>query len=140
MVFKKGIAFLLIFLLLVSNAGFAMTVHYCGGKVSSIAAGIDNAESCEIPEAKPEKSCCAKKIETGHKKCCSDKVVHFKGKTGELLKAFALQMAVPFLAPVFKAVIFTRLTKAEVKKFPSYYCDAHAPPLFKQYHQYIFYA
>lgn len=138
--FKKGTAFILAFLLLVSNAGFAMTVHYCGGKISSVTSGYDKKESC-IAEELVEKECCAKKIETGHKKCCSDKVVHFKGKTSDVIaKAFTSEVATPFLLPIFKHVAFAKVSAREIKITPSYYCDANAPPLFKLYHQYILYA
>jgi hypothetical protein len=138
---KKGTALIVAFLMLVSNAGFAMTVHYCGGKISSISSGFSSNESCEIPEIKIEKACCAKKIEISHKKCCSDKVVHFKGNAiDSIVKAFSSEMTTPFVVPAFRPVIFGAAPDVAVKKLPAYHCDAHAPPLFKLYSQYILYA
>jgi hypothetical protein len=138
---KKSTALIVAFLLLVSNAGFAMTVHYCGGKISSISSGFSLNEFCEVAEIKIEKACCAKKIEISHKKCCSDKVLHFKGKAiDSIVKAFSSEMATTFVFPVFRPVIFAAAPEVAVKKNPSYHCDAHAPPLFKLYSQYILYA
>ena len=36
MKFKKHISFLLAIFLLISNTGFALGVHYCGGDVASV--------------------------------------------------------------------------------------------------------
>ena len=139
--FRKSIALLTAVLMLVSNAGFAMTVHYCGGKISSITSGFSTQETCEIPEVLPENACCAKKMESNHKKCCTDKTVQFKGKTSDIIaKAFSSEMVVPFIIPVHHPLVFASATAPEIEKIPSYYCDAHAPPLFKLYHQYVFYA
>jgi len=148
MSFKKGIALLVAFLMLVSNTGFAMTVHYCGGKISSISSGTRSVESCEMPELEAEKACCAKKAETdkptieiGHKKCCTDKTVNLKGKAIDtILKMASVDYTTPFLMPEQKPVFFGLLESVTVNKIPSYDCDAHAPPLFKLYHQFIFYA
>ena len=141
MKFKKGIALFVAFLMLVSNAGFAMTVHYCGGKISSISSGFGNKETCELPKAEVEKACCAKKIETNHKKCCSDKTVNLKGKAIDIIaKAPTSDFTAPFLAPVFNTATVAFIPVAETTAIQAYYCDANAPPLFKLYHQYILYA
>ena len=140
---KKSIALLVAFLMLVSNAGFAMTVHYCGGKISSIAAGFNNEskETCETPKVKKEKACCAKEVEVNHKKCCSDKTVNLKGKAIDIIaKTFTPEFTAPFMVPEFKSVVFDFVPVSDAQKTPAYYCDAHAPPLFKLYHQYILYA
>ena len=53
---KKGIGFFLALMILVSNVGFAFTMHYCGGKVASFSVRtIDSS-------ATVKKSCCAKKV------------------------------------------------------------------------------
>jgi hypothetical protein len=138
---KKGIALLVAFLMLVSNTGFAMTVHYCGGKISSISSGISNKETCEMPKAEAEKACCTKKIEVSHKKCCSDKTVNVKGKAIDIIvKMASADYAIPFVMPVQKPLVFDYAPSVAFQKTPLYYCDAHAPPLFKLYQQYIFYA
>jgi len=94
-----------------------------------------------MPKAEPEKSCCAKKIETGHKKCCTDKTINLKGKAIDVIvKMASVDYAVPFVLPVDKPIVFGETTPGQARNLPTYYCDAHAPPLFKLYHQYIFYA
>lgn len=139
--FKKSIALIVAFLMLVSNTGFAMTVHYCGGKISSISSGFSNKETCEIPEAAPEKACCAKKVEVSHKKCCSDKTVNLKGKTIDVIvKMASVDYVAPFVVPVYKPILFGYEPSTKAEKITSYYCDAHAPPLFKLYHQFLLYA
>ncbi len=149
--FRKGTALLIALVMLVSNAGFAMTVHYCGGKISSITSGFAFKETCKMSgktksgvihsEPAREKACCAKKIESNHKKCCSDKTVSFKAKTTDLFaKSLSFEITAPFLAPVFAALIFTPSAVCKTEIPPAYYCDAHAPPLFKLYHQYLLYA
>jgi len=60
MKFKKHISILLSFFLLVSNVGFAVDVHYCGGEVASIKPVYwENLEASKTVE----KSCCASKVE-----------------------------------------------------------------------------
>lgn len=137
MVSRKSIAVLTAFLMLVSNTGFALTVHYCGGKMASVSSGFEITQTLK---AKAEKSCCAKKVATSHKKCCSDKTVHFKAKTGDIIAKFTAQIAWPFFAAAVETPVFEAVRPVKTEKFPSYYCDAHAPPLFKLYHRYLLYA
>lgn len=141
MKFKKSLALLVAFLMLVSNSGFAMTVHYCGGKVSSISSGFGNNETCEMPVADAEKSCCAKKVETNHKKCCSDKTVNLKGKAIDIIsKAPTSEFTAPFIAPDFAPAAFRLISIDKTTSTAAYDCDANAPPLFKLYQQYVLYA
>lgn len=137
--FRKRIAFFVALLMLVSNSGFAMTVHYCGENISSITSGFGTEETCEAPK-QVEKSCCAKEVEIGHKKCCTDKTLEFKGKISDVLVKFSAEMAMPFLVPTFQTPVFASVEAIETQTLPAYYCDAHAPPLFKLYHQYLLYA
>jgi len=142
MKFKKDIALLVAFLMLVSNTGFAMTVHYCGGKIADISSGFNSDETCKMQKkAEAENACCAKKIATNHKKCCSDKTVNLKGKAIDVVvKMASANDAGPFVVPVYHAFVFEGEQVISTEKLTSYYCDAHAPPLFKLYQQYIFYA
>lgn len=121
------------FLLLVSNAGLAFNVHFCGGSISSISSVYNT------PGA--EKDCCGKSIVTSHKKCCTDKVVNLKGKTDYgVVKAFSFQADMLFVVHPVKPVVFSHNMVYKTCQVSTYYCDAHAPPLFKLYTQYIFYA
>lgn len=141
MKFKKHISFLLAIFLLVSNTGFAIDVHYCGGKIASIKPSY--WESKESLSSK-EKSCCPPKVTTiANKKesCCKDKVVHFQKKSGKVtLNSISFQPDFTFLFEEWNPIIFSKEVIIAHNCITSYYCDANAPPLFKLYHQYIFYA
>ncbi len=133
MIFKKHISLFLVFFLLVSNIGLAFDVHYCGGEVASVTlkTGFES-EDFEI-------NCCGAKGEKAA--CCKDKVVHFQKKSDNLLlKVFSFTVDVPFLFEQWDPVIFAAVVNIKSKLLSSYYYQTHAPPLFKLYNQYIFYA
>lgn len=130
---KKCTSLFLAFLLLVCNVGLAFDVHYCGDKLASISLN-------KTVEAPPTKTCCGI---TSEKKssCCKDKVVHFEKKSDTAtIKTFLFQFDFPFTLQEFKTVAFFSIPSFKNKQIIAYYSDAHAPPLFKLYHQYIFYA
>ncbi|MFV5688545.1 HYC_CC_PP family protein [Flavobacterium sp. ZT3R25] len=138
MKFKKHISILLAFFLLVSNVGLAFDVHYCGEKVASIqpfylkSSGTSNSV---------EKGCCEKKV-SKKDSCCKNKVVHFQKKSDNvLIKAFSLNAAdTPFLIKEWNPIISSEIIVFKSFENNAYYCEAHSPPLFKLYSQYIFYA
>lgn len=137
--FKKHISILTALLILVSNSGLAFTVHYCEGKIASISSVFSEEEVCDMPVV-VEETCCAKP-KTTHKDCCSDKKVDLKNKTEKIIiKTISLDFEPAFFAeyrnPFFVAVEIQK-TKGENVAF---YCDSNAPPLYKLYCQYTFYA
>ncbi len=141
MKFKKHISFLLAIFLLLSNMGLAIDVHYCGGEVASVKpiywknydSLLATEESCCAPEA----SSLIEKKES----CCKDKVIQFEKKQENvIIKSFTFQSDFIFLIEEWNPIIFTEFSNFEDSRIISYYCDANAPPLFKLYHQYIFYA
>ncbi len=141
MKFKKHISLLLAFFLLVSNVGFAVDVHYCGGKIASIKPVYwKTAESINVAE----ESCCPPKVSSSIEKkdsCCKDKVLNFQKKSeNATVKSISFQPNFTFLFEEWNPVVFSENTNFENSRIISYYCDANAPPLFKLYHQYIFYA
>ncbi|WP_374174760.1 hypothetical protein [Flavobacterium tructae] len=128
---KKCTGLFLAFLLLVSNIGFAFDVHYCGGEIVSV--------SLNTTAAAPEKNCCG----TSEKKasCCKDKVVHFEKKSDDAtIKFFFFQFAFPMAVQEYQPIAFLGIANFKSNQVISYYSDANAPPLFKLYHQYIFYS
>src|SRR6187402_2095604 len=92
---KRGTSLFLAFLLLVSNAGLAFNVHYCGGKIASVSSVFHSGKVCKM-DIPVEKACCAKKIVEKKNKCCSDKVVDFKRSNDVVVKAFSFEIAMPF--------------------------------------------
>jgi len=131
---KKGIGILLALLVLVSNVGFAFTMHYCGGKVASFSVRTID------PLASVKRSCCAKKV-IEKDSCCKNKTFHFEKKTDHAtLKAFSFEPIAFYILPEVKHKIKVCQATLLILPIATYCCDAHAPPLFKLYHHYIFYA
>lgn len=129
--FKKSTCLFLAFLLLVSNIGFAFNVHYCGGKIASV--------SLDTTSPIAEKSCCANLEKKSS--CCKDKVVQIEKKSDNAtFKIFFFQLAFPVFIQDFTPITFLSVQNFRNNQIISYYSDANAPPLFKLYHQYIFYS
>ncbi|GIQ59282.1 hypothetical protein Flavo103_24180 [Flavobacterium collinsii] len=128
---KKCTGLFLAFLLLVSNIGFAFDVHYCGGEIASVSLNTTAAAS--------EKNCCGASEKKSS--CCKDKVVHFEKKSDNAtLKIFFFQFSFLPVTQEYKSIAFLAIPKFKSSQVASYYSDANAPPLFKLYHQYIFYS
>jgi len=132
--FKKCIGLFLALLILVSNVGLAFNVHFCGGKMASVSV------QTLAHKVNSEKSCCAKKP-IAEDSCCKNKTVRFQKKSDDAtLKAFSFTPYIAYLIPENKTLIATLQAAFINKSIATYYCDANAPPLFKLYHHYIFYA
>jgi hypothetical protein len=130
---KKCTSLFLAFLLLVSNVGLAFNVHYCGEKIASVSLST-------IVSAPTEKGCC-EKIAAKKESCCKDKVVNFQKKSDTaIIKAFSFNPQFPFLIQEWQTIVFSSNTNFNTTQTTAYFCDANAPPLFKLYSQYIFYA
>lgn len=138
--FKKGTSLFLAMLLLVSNLGLAFNVHYCEGKIAAVSSVYNVEEVCEKPIVVAEKECCAKP-EVSHKSCCDDKVVDLQDDADQIVvKTFSFAVAAPFIIQEFKPTVFTFIPVVKHSEPAAYYCESHAPPLYKQYRQLIFYA
>jgi hypothetical protein len=131
--FRKHICITLAFLLLVSNIGFAFNVHYCGDEISSISLKT-TLSSEEI-----EKNCCGEIEEKSD--CCDTKVLHFQKKSETSLSHLFFQIT-DFHLPDTHWNPNTPVTISNFKSnsTTTYFCDANAPPYFKLYSQFIFYA
>lgn len=139
MKFKKSIGLFLAMLLLVCNTGFALTVHFCEGKISSISSDFQTEETCA--DETEESSCCGSKVENSHEQCCSDKVIDLQDNTDDVVvKAFSIQFESPFIIQQWQPFICGYDAVTLISSSADYYCETHAPPLFKLYKQYIFYA
>ncbi len=141
MKFKKHISLFLAFFLLVSNVGFAVDVHYCGGEIASVKPVFwKTVES----QNTVEKSCCPPKASSTVEEkgdCCKDKVFNIQKKSeNTTVTSISFQSDFNFLFEEWNPVVFAKISNFESSEITSYYCDANAPPLFKLYHQYIFYA
>ncbi len=140
MAFKKCTSLFLAFLLLVSNIGLAFNVHYCEGEIASVRSIYSNEEVCEMPTLPSEKACCAEAAKD-HKDCCKDKTVDLQDKSDDIIiKTFSFSAVA--LSPVLSWKLAYDNYEPQLAKETAvaYYFDAHSPPLFKLYSQYIFYA
>jgi hypothetical protein len=128
---NKHIAILLSMLLLASNIGLAFNVHYCGGKIASV--------SLVSPKNDFQKGCCEKAEKKSS--CCKDKKVKIEKKTdNSVVKTFSFQLEMPFTSSDWKPIDELSITHFKNNSFTAFYCESHAPPLYKLYSQYIFYA
>ena len=134
----KCTSLLLALLVLFSNAGLAFNVHYCGGNIAGITSVYGVSEKTDV-DSVPKKSCCGEKT-TDKKSCCKDKLIKVKEKSDVTFKTFTFQIDAPFVIQNWKPIVFAPISKISQQQTNNYYCDAHAPPFYKLYSQYIFYA
>lgn len=131
--FRKQICSLLAVLLLVSNIGFAFNVHYCGDEIAYVSL------KSTFSSNNTEKNCCGIVEEKSH--CCKDKVFHFQKKSeSSTFNVFTFNSDILFFNQKWKPFIITFALNFKRNSTASYFCDANAPPFFKLYSQYIFYA
>jgi hypothetical protein len=133
MKFRTHICLLLAFFLLVSNVGMVFNVHYCGGKIASISLKPD------FQTTSPEENCCG--IFEKKASCCKNKVFYFQKKLeNTTFTSFSFLYDFTLFIEEWKPFLFSKKLNFKFQNSNSYYCNAHAPPLFKLYHQFIFYA
>lgn len=131
--FRKQICSLLAVLLLVSNVGFAFNVHYCGDEIASVS--LKTSFSSEDSE----ENCCGIVEEKSH--CCKDKVFHFQKKSEtSTFNVFTFNSNILIINNDWKPIVDTSTPNFKRNSISAYSCDANAPPFFKLYSQYIFYA
>jgi hypothetical protein len=136
---KKHISLLLTILILISNIGLALNVHYCHNSVSSVTLSYKVAELCN-DHKQEQKTCCAAAGKK-HKSCCESNVVKLQDKTDNIIvKSLQLDLAPFCMAGEWVPAQYYSIAPQAKKQNPSFYCEANAPPLFKLYCQYIFYA
>jgi hypothetical protein len=138
---KKNISFILALFLLVCNTGFTIDVHYCGDKIAFINPILFKNSNAIIQQ---EITCCSRKAKDSINKkasCCKDKLVHFQKKSGKVpLNPISFQSDIFFLVAEWGSIIISKVSNFESISITTFYCNANAPPLYKLYHQYIFYA
>jgi len=135
----KCTSLFLALLVLVSNIGLAFSVHYCGENIAGISSAYTLYESQNDEKATSDEACCSAKANEG-KSCCKDKIVKIEKKSDIVVKVFSFQLDAALLPDIWKPLVFQTDAAVPQNKLTSYYCDAHAPPLYQLYSQYIFYA
>ncbi|MGH2664900.1 HYC_CC_PP family protein [Flavobacterium sp.] len=128
---NKHIAILLTMLILVSNVGLAFNVHYCGDKIASVS-------FVSLKDAS-EKDCCGKAEKKSP--CCKDKKIKLEKKAdNSVVKTFSFQLEIPFASFDWKPVACLDSVCFKSNQITAFYCNSNAPPLYKLYSQYLFYA
>ena len=133
MIFKKHISVLLTVFLLVSNLGLAFNVHYCDNEIASITIHSAPTVEQDIDE------CCG--IVEKDSKCCNDKIIKAEIKVDQIIVKI-VSFDANFLPITYdwKPSFFTTNVNFKQRDNVTYYCDAHAPPLYLLFSQYTFYA
>ncbi|OYQ36907.1 hypothetical protein CHU92_09150 [Flavobacterium cyanobacteriorum] len=146
MMIRKYIATIISVLILVSNIGLALNVHYCMGSVSSVSLAykVDEPENGHHGHKhdKAGKMACCKTSDKGHKSCCENDFVKLQDKNEGKVIVKSLQFDLDAFCRMaeWKPVPFYQQPPAIQQQVTSFYCEANAPPLFKLYCRYIFYA
>lgn len=131
MQFKKQFCLFLAFFVLVSNVGFAVNVHYCDNQIAFVSFNTSSPSNIE-------EDCCGVIEKTSH--CCKDKIVVIQKKSDQaIVKSFSFEAHDLIFSKQPNVVSHSVDLPFINKNVPAYYCDSHAPPLFKLYSQYIFY-
>lgn len=132
---RKTIALFLAFFILIPNLGLSFNVHYCHGEISSIAVKSEFSQLFNENVA----SCCSSTENCG--KCCSNKVVELEKNKEIFSQDFSLFKSFPALMMAAVSMNFNLNFIGNIKKqVIENLCEANAPPLYKLYCQYIFYA
>ena len=133
MILRKHINILLTFFLLVSNLGLAFNVHYCDNDIASITINLAPASQEKCHE------CCG--IVEKDSKCCNNKIIKAEIKTDQIIVK-TLSFDADFFPVTYdwKPVNFVSKISFKKRDNLTYYCDAHALPLYLLYSQYTLYA
>ncbi|WP_333696155.1 HYC_CC_PP family protein [Flavobacterium sp.] len=136
--FKKCTSILMAFYLLITSSGLALNVHYCGETIASISSVFNTEEPCGMDIQLEEKACCAISSDT-HDGCCSDETIQ-ADLDDVVIKQLHFDLDCVSVLPVLAFTFFTPSEESIDNQILDYYCDAHAPPLYQLYSQYVFYA
>lgn len=130
--FKKQISIILIFSLLVSNLGFALSVHYCDDEIASISINtISNFQEIE-------KDCCGK-VER-ESKCCKNKIIKSNDKSDQItVKIVSIDTNYNHKYNDWDFLVFNKKFNFKQREITTYYCDSNSPPLYLLYSHYNFY-
>lgn len=135
MQFRKSTTLFLAILILFSNLGLAINVHYCKDKIAGISLITQIEEIC----VKEEISCC--KLEESHHKCCSNKVIKAEEKNDNILSNLSkVDFKAVHLVNDLELCLVEKNVFESKKEILSFYCDSHSPPLYKLYCQLVLYA
>ncbi len=133
--FRKHISIVLASLVLLANLGLSFAVHYCKDEIASVSFQYQEDEPC----VEDVKSCCA--TADSHDSCCSNKLIKVEKQTDDILvKTLQLDLEQTVFSSDWKPNLVAFESENFVSNEVAFYCDSHAPPLYKLYCQLVFYA
>nr|WP_297306519.1 hypothetical protein [uncultured Flavobacterium sp.] len=140
---QKYISFLLAVILMFSNVGLAINIHYCKDAIAEVA--FDFLSESKLTSLQEEKSeiCCGKKKTTENDEpCCKDEVVKQKVDENQIATNSVQFQVNNFLAPVIYQLVIPETFELQIPKntFVQFYCESNAPPLYKLYRKLVYYA
>lgn len=131
---KKNISIIIAFIVLNSNLGLAFNLHYCHEQLASISLLVNQINT----DNSQDDSCCVVEIEEDT--CCSETTLHVSKKVDNL--AFDVQKyqiaSVGLTSTILEIPVYFQIYQKII--FASFYSEANAPPYYKLYCQYLFYA
>lgn len=140
---KRDISLLFLFILIFSNVGLSFNIHLCQGEIErmSLHYANNNAHECEMTAAKLMSCCSDDASSQADDDCCTNDII----TQSPVDKAFVKSFPVSFeaLLPSYTwTALEDRTVIAQEKQsvILDSYCESNAPPLFKLYCQYLFYA
>jgi len=131
---------LLSFLLLCSHAGFGYTIHYCKGSVAFVSSVFSNKQDCSSschPEIIEPITCCQAHQVESEETCCKDHLIQVDtdelGEYGTSFSSFFMgSNRTDYTFIHVSDIVVTRLLFTSV-------VQTNGPPLYKLYHQFLFY-
>lgn len=132
---NKLTGFILSFLILVSNVGLAINIHYCHDRVASVTLGYPESDSCNDDQG----TCCAK--EDNHKKCCSETTIKAEKKSDNfVVKSISFDAQQFLITHEFDFNFQRQIVSIKKQNLIENYSESNSPPLYKLYCQLVFYA
>lgn len=134
MKFKRNTAIVLACYYIVISLGLTLTIHFCGGNLASISTITDKG-TCEVVV---EEACCAEEplLNEG---CCSDSVIDFSDIDTDIVFLSSSLKLFVLTNPIYYIEFFTSVSTTKLA-LPNYTFQSNAPPLYKLYQSYIYYA
>lgn len=134
---NKFISGLLAALLLISNSGFALNVHFCEGKIASVSTTFSSIDACEMM-VDDEKKCCSSTSEI--EPCCQDKTLDLNKSTEVVVKMLSVDHFSPLGNVNWLIEDASPQVETTSEKILNNHVNEQSKSLFKLYHQFIFYA
>jgi hypothetical protein len=133
--FQRIVSVFLASLVLFVSTNFAMNIHSCKGVIAAVQTVFDTSEPCQHHALQPSASCCFHEIEANN--CCSDTTI-----IADIDDTVVDSHQIILNFPITEIELFSVINylSFNTEKILTYFCDANAPPFYKLYQKFIFYA